>query len=188
MTCSVDIGPTFRALGPSFASVRKPCLIQSDLVRRSFMVPPYTCALTGQSLRHMFHAEVYGYELARRCAGNGWGHRKRRRSGSRRPGTAADGRTVRAARGQADRRSDPKDGAAAPAIQHVQLVRRRTRLDRRCKLVRAGGKLATGLLVGSSYLFGALGNLWATRGRHPGWMLYAVALVLIVYGVGRAGG
>lgn len=49
-------------------------------------------------------------------------------------------------------------------------------------------RLATGLLVGSSYLFGALGNLWSTRGRHPGWMLYAVALVLIVYGVGRAGG
>jgi len=45
-------------------------------------------------------------------------------------------------------------------------------------------KLATGLLVGSSYLFGALGNLWATRGRHPGWMAYALALVLIVYGVG----
>jgi len=49
-------------------------------------------------------------------------------------------------------------------------------------------RLATGLLVGSSYLFGALANLWATRGRHQGWMLYAVALVLIVYGVGRAGG
>jgi hypothetical protein len=48
-------------------------------------------------------------------------------------------------------------------------------------------RLATGLLVGSSYLFGALGNLWATRGRHPGWMLYAVALALIVFGVGRAG-
>ena len=47
-------------------------------------------------------------------------------------------------------------------------------------------RLATGLLVGSLYLYGALGNLWATRGRHPGWMLYAVALVLIVYGVGRA--
>jgi len=35
----------------------------------------------------------------------------------------------------------------------------------------------------SSYLFAAIGNCWATRGRHPGWMLYAVALVLIVYGV-----
>jgi hypothetical protein len=44
-------------------------------------------------------------------------------------------------------------------------------------------KLVTGLLVGSSYLFGAAGNLWASRGRHPGWMLYAVALMLIVYGV-----
>lgn len=43
-------------------------------------------------------------------------------------------------------------------------------------------RLATGLLVGSSYLFGALGNLWATRGRHPGWALYAAALALIGYG------
>jgi len=50
-----------------------------------------------------------------------------------------------------------------------------------------GAKLATGLLVGSSYLFGALGNLWATRGRHPGWMLYAVALILIVFGVRHTG-
>ena len=46
-------------------------------------------------------------------------------------------------------------------------------------------RLATGLLVGSSYLFGALGNLWATRGRHPGWLLYAVALILIVFGITR---
>jgi hypothetical protein len=49
-------------------------------------------------------------------------------------------------------------------------------------------KLATGVLVGSSYLFGAVGNLWATRGRHPGWMLYALALVLIAFGVQRSGG
>jgi hypothetical protein len=48
-------------------------------------------------------------------------------------------------------------------------------------------RLATGLLVGSSYLFAALGNFWGTRGRHPGWMLYAVALILIVYGVGSPG-
>lgn len=44
-------------------------------------------------------------------------------------------------------------------------------------------RLATGLLVGSSYLFGALGNLWGTRGRHPGWMLLAGALVLIAFGL-----
>jgi hypothetical protein len=48
-------------------------------------------------------------------------------------------------------------------------------------------RLATGLLVGSSYLYGAVGNLWGTRGRHPGWMLMAVALVLIVLGVDKPG-
>lgn len=48
-------------------------------------------------------------------------------------------------------------------------------------------RLATGLLVGSSYLFGALGNLWATRGRHPGWMLYAASIILIAYGISKAG-
>ena len=47
-------------------------------------------------------------------------------------------------------------------------------------------RLATGVLVGASYLFGALGNLWATRGRHPGWMLMAVALILIVAGLSGA--
>lgn len=42
-------------------------------------------------------------------------------------------------------------------------------------------RLVAGLLVGSSYLFGAIGNCRATRGRHPGWVLYAVALALIAY-------
>ena len=51
-----------------------------------------------------------------------------------------------------------------------------------------GARLATGLFVGSLYLFGALGNLWATRGRHPGWMLMAVALLLIVFGANKSGG
>jgi len=49
-------------------------------------------------------------------------------------------------------------------------------------------RLATGLFVGSLYLFGALGNLWATRGRHPGWMLMALALILIVFGASRSSG
>jgi hypothetical protein len=44
-------------------------------------------------------------------------------------------------------------------------------------------KLAIGVLVGSSYLFGALGNFWGTKGRHPGWVLYALALALIAIGV-----
>jgi hypothetical protein len=47
---------------------------------------------------------------------------------------------------------------------------------------------ATGLFVGSTYLFGALGNLWGTRGRHPGWMLMAAALVLIAFAVGTSVG
>lgn len=46
-------------------------------------------------------------------------------------------------------------------------------------------RLATSLLVGGLYLYGALGNCWGTRGRHPGWMLYAVALILIAFGVVR---
>ena len=44
-------------------------------------------------------------------------------------------------------------------------------------------RLVTGLSVGSLYLLGALANLWGTRGRHPGWMLMAAALVLIAVGV-----
>ena len=43
---------------------------------------------------------------------------------------------------------------------------------------------ATGLLVGATYLFGALGNLWGTRGHHPGWMLLAGALLLIAFALG----
>jgi hypothetical protein len=44
-------------------------------------------------------------------------------------------------------------------------------------------RLAVGLLVGSSYLFGALVNMWATRARHPGGLLYALAVVLIGFGL-----
>jgi hypothetical protein len=48
-------------------------------------------------------------------------------------------------------------------------------------------RLATSLFVGGSYMFGAIGNLWATRGRHPGWMLMAAALVLILLGANKPG-
>lgn len=44
-------------------------------------------------------------------------------------------------------------------------------------------RFATGVFVGSLYLFATAGNLWATRGRHPGWIVYGVALLLIVYGL-----
>lgn len=43
-------------------------------------------------------------------------------------------------------------------------------------------RLATSLLVGALYLFGAVGNLWGTRGRHPGGMLMAAAVILIALG------
>jgi len=32
------------------------------------------------------------------------------------------------------------------------------------------------------------GTLWATRGRHPAWMLMAVGLALIGFGVNKLGG
>lgn len=51
-----------------------------------------------------------------------------------------------------------------------------------------GARTATGLLVGGAYLFGAAGNLWGTRGRHPGWMLMAAAVALIAYGLSGPGG
>ena len=49
-------------------------------------------------------------------------------------------------------------------------------------------RLVTAALVGSSYLFGTLGNFWGSRGRHPGWALYAVALALIAYGAAGTSG
>ncbi len=48
-------------------------------------------------------------------------------------------------------------------------------------------RLAAGIFVGALYLFGVVGNFWATRGRHPGWMLLAAALVLIVLGLTKSG-
>ena len=49
-------------------------------------------------------------------------------------------------------------------------------------------RLTTALFVGGLFLYGAIGNLWATRGRHPGWMLMAAAVALIAVGVGTSGG
>ena len=46
-----------------------------------------------------------------------------------------------------------------------------------------GVKHSTGIFVGSLYVFGALANAWATRAQHPGWMLMAAAVALIVLGV-----
>lgn len=61
---------------------------------------------------------------------------------------------------------------------------------KRCRAYTFGreARLTMGFLVGSSYLFRDLINLWATRGRHVGWVLYAVAVLLILYGLGKPGG
>jgi hypothetical protein len=35
------------------------------------------------------------------------------------------------------------------------------------------------LCAAALYAYGMIGNCWATRGRHPGWVLLAIALALI---------
>lgn len=40
-------------------------------------------------------------------------------------------------------------------------------------------QLSISLLVGAMFLYGAAANLWATRARHPGWILMALAVALI---------
>jgi hypothetical protein len=44
-------------------------------------------------------------------------------------------------------------------------------------------RLATAGCVAFLYVCATLGNFWGTRGRHPGWMLYAVSLALIAYAI-----
>ena len=48
-------------------------------------------------------------------------------------------------------------------------------------------RLALGLLVGASYLYAAVANLWATQGRHPGGWLLLIAIGLITFGLLPAG-
>lgn len=47
----------------------------------------------------------------------------------------------------------------------------------------SNAKFVAALFVGAHFLYGAIGNCWATHGRHPGWMLMAAAVALIAYGV-----
>ena len=44
-------------------------------------------------------------------------------------------------------------------------------------------RTAAALAAGGFYLHAMVLNCWATRGRHPGWMLMAAALLLIVAGL-----
>lgn len=44
-------------------------------------------------------------------------------------------------------------------------------------------RLATGLLAGSSFLYGSIISLWVARRPHPSWILMAVAFILTVLGL-----
>ncbi|MEE9381660.1 MAG: hypothetical protein V3V03_09655 [Hyphomonadaceae bacterium] len=41
---------------------------------------------------------------------------------------------------------------------------------------------ATAIVVGAFYVVGAVGNGLTTRGKHPGWILLAIAVALIWFG------
>jgi len=43
--------------------------------------------------------------------------------------------------------------------------------------------ITTGAFVGVFYGFAAMGNFWGTSGRHPGWVLLAIATALIVFAI-----
>jgi hypothetical protein len=45
------------------------------------------------------------------------------------------------------------------------------------------GRIVVGALVGAQLSYAAACNACATRGRHPGWMLMAAAIVLIATGL-----
>lgn len=47
----------------------------------------------------------------------------------------------------------------------------------------AATKLVTAIFVLGFYSFGAAGNFWGTRGKHPGWVLLALSAALIVLGL-----
>ncbi|MFD1954110.1 hypothetical protein ACFSL6_07980 [Paenibacillus thailandensis] len=44
-------------------------------------------------------------------------------------------------------------------------------------------RLAIGLLAGGSFMYGAVITLWIMRRLHPGWILMAIACILIVLGL-----
>jgi len=46
----------------------------------------------------------------------------------------------------------------------------------------ASARITTALFVGGYYIYGAIGNLWGTKGRHFGWALLTLAVALIAYG------
>jgi hypothetical protein len=50
-------------------------------------------------------------------------------------------------------------------------------------LLDASSTFTLAVIVAGFYTFGAVGNFWGTRGRHPGWVLLAISVGLIAYGL-----
>lgn len=44
-------------------------------------------------------------------------------------------------------------------------------------------RLVTGLIAGSSFLYGVIISFWVMRRPHPSWILFSVALLLIILGL-----
>ena len=49
----------------------------------------------------------------------------------------------------------------------------------------AEARLVAAILAGSAFLYAAIGNFRSTNGRHPGWVLYALAVILTLAGSHR---
>jgi hypothetical protein len=89
----------------------------------------------------------------------------------------------------ADGRIDPSIRRLVPLLLHFSTISwflGGLALIAAARWLERDARLATGVFVGSLYLFGALGNLWGTRGLHPGWMLMAAALMLIAFGISKS--
>ena len=50
-------------------------------------------------------------------------------------------------------------------------------------LLDASSTTTLAVIVAGFYTFGAVGNFWGTRGRHPGWVLLTISVALIAYGL-----
>lgn len=99
-------------------------------------------------------------------------------------GVLTEKRLVRSATGSADRRLGPLTSTGK--LVHVLLqFSTFTWLSGGCLLIFAAfqlerdARLVAILFVGLGYIYGAIGNFWATNGRHPGWVLLTLAAALL---------
>mgnify|MGYP000707446166 CR=1 FL=1 len=48
-------------------------------------------------------------------------------------------------------------------------------------LLDSSSKTTVAVIVAGFYIYGAFGNFWGTRGKHPGWVLLAISVSLILF-------